>query len=181
MSHFYGLNRVISERGDKTMNNLSIRSDEEIEYVVNSYANMLFRLCFTMLGNNQDAEDAVSEVLMKYIVSHQPFKNEEHRKAWLIKVATNKCRDMLRFYKIRRHLSIDDVKEYCDKNDDIDILTELLSLPEKYRTVIYLYYIVGYKTSEIAQMLDISNSAVRKRLQYGRNKLKIEYGKDVFL
>lgn len=163
------------------MKNSPVRpTDEEIENIVNSYSNMLFRLCFIMLRNNQDAEDAVSDAFMKYIEEYQAFADEEHTKAWLIKVATNRCRDMLKFYKIRRHLNIDDVAEYCKTNDEIGILTELLSFPEKYRTVIHLHYIEGYKTYEIAKMLDISSSAVRKRLQYGRERLKIEYGKDVF-
>lgn len=154
-------------------------NDEEIENAVNAYSNMLFRLCFTMLGNNQDAEDSVSDVFLKYISEQRDFADEEHRKAWLISVAVNRCRDMLRFYKIRRHLSIDDIAEYCGTNDDFEILSELFSLPEKYRTVIHLHYIEGYKTAEIAKMLNISSAAVRKRLQYGREQLKIEYGKGV--
>lgn len=163
------------------MNHLSLRpNDEEIENTVNKYSNMLFRLCFTMLRNNQDAEDAVSDVFVKYISGNHKFSDEEHKKAWLISVATNRCRDMLKFYKIRRHLNLDDVAEYCGKDDYFEILSELLTLPEKYRTVIHLHYVEGYKTAEIAKMLDISPSAVRKRLQYGRDKLKIEYGKGVF-
>lgn len=154
-------------------------NDEEIENAVNTYSNMLFRLCFTMLGNNQDAEDSVSDVFLKYISEQRDFADEEHRKAWLISVAVNRCRDMLRFYKIRRHLSIDDIAEYCGTNDGFEILSELFSLPEKYRTVIHLHYIEGYKTAEIAKMLNISSAAVRKRLQYGREQLKIEYGKGV--
>ncbi len=163
------------------MKKLPVRpTDEEIENIVNAYSNMLFRLCFTMLGNSHDAEDAVSDTFMKYIEKYQIFTDEEHKKAWLIRVAANRCRDMLKFYKIRRHLNIDDVAQYCQTDDEIDILTALLSLDEKYRTVIHLHYIEGYKTAEIAGMLGISPSAVRKRLQYGRDKLKIEYGKDVF-
>lgn len=163
------------------MNNLSLRpNDEEIENIVNTYSDMLFRLCFTILKNNQDAEDAVSDVFMKYISENRKFADEEHKKAWLISVATNRSRDMLKFYKIRRHLNLDDVAEYCGRSDDFEILSELFALPEKYRTVIHLYYVEGYKTAEIAKMLDISASAVRKRLQYGRDRLKIEYGKGVF-
>lgn len=117
---------------------------------------------------------------MKYISENREFADDEHKKAWLISVATNRCRDMLKFYKVRRHLNLDDVAEYCGNDNDFEILSELLNLPEKYRTVIHLHYIEGYKTAEIAKMLDVSALAVRKRLQYGRDKLKIEYGKDVF-
>lgn len=164
------------------MKNLSYRpNDNETEATVQKYSNMLFKLCFTMLGNNADAEDALSEVFLKYITYQKDFENPEHKKAWLIRVATNVCKNMLRFYKIRRHINIDDVTEYCKSENDVNILTELLSLPEKYRTILHLYYIEGYKTAEIATMLSISPSAARKRLEYGRKKLKIEYEKDVLL
>ena len=164
------------------MEKLSFRpSDNDVENVVKTYSNMLFKLCFTLLRNNADAEDAVSDVFLKYISGATTFTSEEHKKAWLIRVATNICKDMMKFYKVRKHINIDDVTEYCKSQDDLNVLTELLSLPIKYRTVIHLYYIEGYKTSEIADMLSISPAAARKRLQYGRDILKIEYGKEVLL
>jgi RNA polymerase sigma-70 factor (ECF subfamily) len=63
------------------------------------YGNMLFRLCIIILGNSNDAEDVIQETLIKYIQKAPAFKNIEHEKAWLITVATNKCRDILRFKK----------------------------------------------------------------------------------
>lgn len=156
-------------------------SNQDVETVVKTYSNMLFKLCFTILRNAADAEDAVSDVFLKYISHPITFTSEEHKKAWLIRVATNLCKDMIKFYQVRKHLNIDDVTEYCTSEDDLHILTELLSLPVKYRTVIHLYYVEGYQTSEIADMLSISPAAARKRLQYGRDLLKIEYGKEVLL
>lgn len=161
------------------MKKLSVRpTDKDLENLVFSYSNMLFKLCFTMLGNNADAEDAVSDVIVKYITNSPAFTDEEHKKAWLIKVATNICKDILRFKKRRNYINIDDVQEYCKTNESIDIVSDILQLPEKYRSVIYLYYIEGYKTKDIANILSVSPQAVRKRLQYGRDMLKIEYGKD---
>ncbi len=169
-----------SERGvDKIMKKLSVRpTDKDLENLVFTYSNMLFRLCFTMLGNNADAEDAVSDVIVKYITSSPAFADEEHKKAWLIRVAANICKDILRFNKRRDYINIDDVREYCKTDDSTDIVNDILRLPEKYKSVIYLYYIEGYKTKEIANILSVSPQAVRKRLQYGRDMLKIEYGKD---
>ena len=159
------------------MKELSVRpTDDDLENLVIVYSNMLFKLCFTILGNNADAEDAVSDVIVKYITSAPAFNGDEHKKAWLIRIATNICRDMLK--KRRNHLNIDDVREYCRTEERINIVSDVLKLPFKYRTVIYLYYIEGYKTGEIADILSISQTAVRKRLQYGRDMLRIEYGKD---
>ena len=150
------------------------------EAVMQTYSNTLFKLCFAMLRNNADAEDAVSEVLLKYMTTQRQFASAEHLKAWLIRVATNVCKDLLRFYKIRNHIDLDEIAEYCKAEEDTQIVAELLRLPEKYRTVIYLYYIEGYRTAEIAEILSISSGAVRKRLQYGRDALRLEYEKDVF-
>lgn len=151
----------------------------DIENTVEKYSNMLFKLCFTMLRNNTDAEDAVSEVFVKYLTNQKAFDDEEHKKAWLIRVAANTCKDMLRFYKIRNHINLDDISAYCKTDNDTNIVTDLLKLPVKYRTVLYLYYIEGYKTAEISEMLSVSGSAVRKRLQYGREMLKLEYEEGV--
>lgn len=151
----------------------------DIENTVEKYSNMLFKLCFAMLRNNTDAEDAVSEVFVKYLTNKKAFDDEEHKKAWLIRVAANTCKDMLRFYKIRNHINLDDISAYCKTDNDTNIVTDLLKLPVKYRTVLYLYYIEGYKTAEISEMLSVSGAAVRKRLQYGREMLKLEYEEGV--
>lgn len=159
------------------MKELSVRpTDKDLENLVLVYSNMLFRLCFTILCNNADAEDAVSDVIVKYITKAPAFNDDEHKKAWLIRTATNICKDMLR--KRRNHLNIDDIREYCRTEESVNIVNEILNLPVKYKAVIYLYYIEGYKTKEIAEILSISPAAVRKRLQYGRDMLRIEYEKD---
>lgn len=164
------------------MKKRSIRqSDEEIEKTVDDYGDMLFKLCFTILKNNSDAQDAVSEILIKFMTFEKPFKSDEHKKAWLIRVATNLCKDMLRFNKVRNYVNIEEINVYCREENEIQIVNELLGLPLKYRTVVYLFYIEGYKTVEIAKMLSISPETVRKRLQRGREMLKIEYEKGELL
>lgn len=88
------------------MERLSFQPDDiEIEKVVTTYSNMLFKLCFVILKNSHDSEDAVSEVFMKYITGSHEFKNEEHKKAWLIKVSVNVCKDILKYNNKRRHLN----------------------------------------------------------------------------
>ena len=151
---------------------------EEIEAAVKDWGDMLFRLCFTMLGNQADAEDAASETIIKYIEKAPAFADKEHRKAWLIKVASNNCRDMLRADRRRRWVSLEDVTELCRQERDRDVMYELLNLPPKYRLAVYLHYVAGYKTAEMAGMLGISPAAARKRLEYGRKMLKLSMGKE---
>jgi RNA polymerase sigma factor, sigma-70 family len=66
---------------------------------------------------------------------------------------------------------------YSKTEESSEILEEVMSLPVKYRTVIHLFYIEGYKTDEISDILSISSSTVRKRLQYAREKLRFQYEK----
>ena len=79
------------------MEHKSARPAENIETIMDTYGNMLFRLCLITLGNASDAEDVVQETMIKYLQKTPVFKNAEHEKAWFITVATNKCRDILRF------------------------------------------------------------------------------------
>lgn len=146
----------------------------EIENIVEKYSDMLFRLCFIMLENRQDAEDALQETFFRYIEKNGLFNDEKHQKAWLIKVATNICKDMLRFRL--RHPKIELTESICNdiSQESIDVLEELMVLPKNTKSVMYMHYIEGYKISEIAEILEISVSAVKKRLERGRKKLKIQ-------
>lgn len=153
-------------------------ADDEVEFAFKTYTNMLFKLCFTILGNAADAEDAVSDTMLRYMTKSPPFENEEHKKAWLITVATNICRSVCRFRIRRQCVNIDDIRELAANEKDAGILEEVMSLPPKYKTVLHLHYIEGYRIKEISKMLSLSESAVKKRLQYARQRLKIEYGKE---
>ena len=153
-------------------------TDDDIESVVNRYSNLLFKLCFTMLCSNADAEDAVSDTFVKYITKAPCFQDEEHTKAWLIRVAANTCNDIHRFRKRHSHINLDDLHNYSKTEENSGILEAVMQLPAKYKTVIHLFYIEGYRTEEIAGILSLSPSAVRKRLQYARGKLNFEYEKE---
>ena len=157
----------------------SARPAECIEKIMDTYGNLLFRLCLFTLGNADDAEDVVQETLIKYMQYAPDFKDENHEKAWLITVASNKSKDLLRFRK--RHLTteIRDLTEYIPDNSNPEIIDALLSLPEKYRTVLILYYVEEFNVNEIAQIIDRSSSAVKMRLQKGRMLLKEAYRKEL--
>ncbi len=145
------------------------------------YGDMLFRLCFVLLRQRQDAEDAVQETFLRYLRKAPPFESREHEKAWLIRVATNLCKNMLRFRCAHAQLSTEEIQCYADSQEDTEILVALLSLPYIYKIVLQLYYVEGYKTAEIASMLHISLSAVKKRLEKGRKMLKSQLIKEDLL
>ena len=157
------------------------KSDNEVEEVVQKYGSIIFRISYCILCNVQDAEDAVQETFLKYMTKSPEFVSEEHRKAWLIKVSTNISKNMLMFRIRREALNIDDVINIGIPQDDISTFEMIMSIPTKYKIVMTLYYVEGYRSKEIAEILDINEAAVRKRLQRGRELLKKEFEKESLL
>ena len=148
------------------------------ERVVRTYGDRLFRLCLVMLGSEADAEDAVQETVMKYLLRAPAFVDREHEKAWLLTVAKNQCRDMLRARGRRRQVSLECLESTARDPADSGILEALMSLPEKYRLVLVLYYVEEYSTKDIARIIGRTPSAVKMRLRKGRQLLEETYRKE---
>ncbi len=160
------------------MINSSARPTGDIEKAVRTYGNSLYRLCYVMLNNEKDAEDAVQDTFIKYIEKSPAFADSEHEKAWLITVAQNRCRDILRQRKRYSQTDIEVVQEYIAPTENSSILDTLMTLPEKFRLVLTLYYIEEYRVEDIAKIIGKTPSAVKMRLQKGRRLLKEAYGKE---
>ena len=153
----------------------------DVEETINKYSDLLYKTSFLMLKNQQDSEDVVQETFIAYIKNNPELNDEEHKKAWLLKVAQNKCKNLLKSHKIRAYVPFDDVEEVIPgedeeiyKEDTVELL-EISNLSYKYKSVITLYYIENYSIEETAKILDLSVSAVKMRLKRGREKLKIEF------
>lgn len=149
-----------------------------IEEIVEDYGDMLFKICMVLLCNEQDVQDAVQETFCRYMEHSIAFHDKEHEKAWLIKVAVNICRDMHRGRMRHPTVNLDDILEYLPMPEQSEVLLELMNLPGKLKTVIYLHYIEGYKTTEIAAMMGITANAVRKRMQRGREYLRLSLSEE---
>jgi len=143
----------------------------DAEAVFRQYGDFLFRLSLIMLRSEQDALDAVQDTMLRYMTKAPSFRDEEHRRAWLITVVRNLSRNQLRFRL--RHPTTEEIPDIAVMPEEGEFLLEKLQiLPEKYRMVIYLYYGEEYSVKEIAGILGISESAADKRLQRGRTLLK---------
>ena len=151
------------------------RQPDQVEAMIQKYGDMLFRTCLVMLQNQPDAEDAVQETVLKYMLKAPVFDSSEHEKAWLLKVAANHCRDLLRFRSRHPQVTLEQLSEYLTDPENSGILDALMTVPEKYRIVMLLHYVEGYPTDEIAQMIGKTPSAVKMRLQKGRKLLKKAY------
>jgi len=157
-----------------------LRNDEDIENTINEYADLLYRTSFLILRNRADVEDIVQETFYKYMTTEMAFDSDNHKRAWLLKVSQNKCKDLLRSHKIRAYVPYEEVEEsLISKTDveknDIEELLKIEELDYKYKSVIMLYYYEEYSIEEVANILDLSVVAVKKRLQRAREKVKKSY------
>ncbi|MBR4082958.1 MAG: RNA polymerase sigma factor [Lachnospiraceae bacterium] len=143
-----------------------------------TYGNMLFRIALITLGDASDAEDTVQETLIKYMQKAPEFRDREHEKAWLLKVISNICKDILRFRSRYRMVDIEEIKEFSKETQDTGILEALMILPEKFRVVLTLYYVEEYTIETIAKVIGRTTSAVKMRLQKGRKLLEEIYRKE---
>ena len=153
---------------------MSTNIDFQTKY--KEYGEMLYRISFVLLGNPDDTEDVLQDVFITLLYNSPQFKTKEHEKAWLIRITQNKCINILKNSE-RKNLTIDEMKlpTYSENRDEkIDIIKHILSLPPKYKTAVILYYYNDYSVDEIATTLKISKSAVKMRLKRAREILKIE-------
>ena len=154
------------------------KTEEEIRELVSKYSSLIFRISYCILCNSADAEDAVQETFLRYLTKAPEFTSEEHRKAWLIKVSANVSKNMLMFRLRRETVNLEDIEDIGIDERDYETFELIMSLPAKHKIVMTLYYVEGYKSKEIAEIIGISEEAVRKRLHKGRESLKIEIEKE---
>ncbi len=142
--------------------------------LVDRYSAMIYRLAFSRLGNNADAEDITQEVLLKYIRCAKKFKDEEHRKAWILKVASNAVVSLARRERKKTKVELSEIENVISapENQHKDLISVIEQLPEKYRLVIHLYYYEELSIKEIADITDSSEGTVKSQLSRGREKLK---------
>lgn len=149
-----------------------MRTDSAL--LVEKYQDRLFAAAFSVCKNPQDAEDVVQESFIVYHSSKKEFESEEHIKAWLLRVTINKAKNCCR--SLWRNVSVP-LEDYADSlefecSNDRTLFDAVMSLPEKYRIVLHLYYFEDYPVREIAGILSISESNVKVRLNRARAMLK---------
>ncbi len=155
---------------------------EPVEKLIDLYKDHLFAAAFSICKNASDADDVVQDTYLKYHMSSKEFSSTEHIKAWLLRVAINKAKDVNRSFWKQRSVSIDEYTELVSETsgaEDATVLTEVLKLPLKYRIVIHLFYYEDYSVSEIADILKITENNVKVRLARARNLLRENIQEDL--
>ncbi len=151
---------------------------QDYEQIVRKYAQTVAGVCVMRLQNWADAEDCFQNTFVKLYIKSPEFNDENHLKAWLIRVAINECNNFAR--KNSRLVSLDAInkKTVVFNQDTNDISWALMKLDAKYRQVLYLHYCEQYKVNEIAQILGKNPNTIKTILKRGREKLKEIYGGD---
>ena len=147
---------------------------QPVQQLIQLYQNNLFTAAFNICQNQMDAEDAVQETFVQYYTSRKEFENEQHIRAWLLRVVINKAKNINRTFWKKNKCSLDDYMETLSFPDSQsrDLFEEVMKLPDKYRIVIHLFYYEDYSVREIAEILKLSESNVKVRLSRGRALLK---------
>ncbi len=147
--------------------------EPSVEEILGTYSDMVYRLAYARTKNRQDAEDITQEVFLKYIRSGKKFKDEEHRKAWLLKVTANTSKTLLTSAWARHYARMEELpEEGSEIEEKSEVFYAVQSLPEKYRIVIQLYYYEELSVREISQILSKKESTVKSLLRRGRERVK---------
>ena len=141
----------------------------DIESLFNRYKDDVYRLALSYTKSVQEAEDVCQTVFLKAMEQSGIMSGKE--RAWLMQVAANECRSLLRSAWWKRTAPMEACTAAAPEPAG-SMLEELLALKPKYRVVLYLHYYEGSTTAEIARMLHITRSAVTTRLSRGRQLLK---------
>lgn len=138
------------------------------------YKDMIFRVAVNYLGSAFDADDVVQDVLLRLYTYDKPFAGDVHLKNWLIRVTINVCKNILRSPWRKNRVNLDELVGVAapQSEQQLDLLCAVMSLKEKYRTVLYLFYYEDYSVTQIASFLCIKESAVTTRLSRARNILR---------
>ena len=152
----------------------------DINVIVEEYADTITRICYSYGKNYDDTQDIMQNVFLKLMRANPEFDSKEHEKAWIIRVTINECKDFLKNI-FRRHTSREEAQEIpIEEKEDLSYIREaVLKLPDKYKSVIYLFYYEGYTAVEIAGILHKKENTVYTWMNRARQMLKDMVGGDV--
>lgn len=138
----------------------------------------MYKVARAYFANDADVADAISETVLVCYEQLHTLRKPEYFKTWMIRILINQCNEMIR--QGRREISYSEMPEVMEEQSEYALaeFKDLLErLDEKYRLILILYYVEGFKIAEIAQLLELSGNTVKTRLRRGRNSLKSEYEK----
>ena len=157
-----------------------MRTEQEVTSAIETYADLVLRLCGVYLKNDADAEDIFQNVFLKYALRNQVFESPQHEKAWIIRVTVNACKDLLKSFFRSKTVSLGELPSYLPEMNPerYAVMSAVWALPKQYREVIYLHYYEGYTAPEIANLLGRNPNTVYTHLSRAKAMLKESLGGD---
>ena len=146
---------------------------QEAERLVETYSDLVLRLSYSYLNQTQDAQDICQTVFVKLLMEPREFKSPEHERAYILWMAANACKDLLKSHWRRTTVAMEAASHIpAPELEEGSLSAAVNLLPPKYRAVIYLYYYEGYSSKEIARLLGRNPATVATQLRRGRTQLK---------
>ena len=146
---------------------------QQAERLANTYADAILRLSYAYLKNTQDAQDVCQTVFVRLLTEPREFESGEHERAYILRMAANACKDLLKSPWRRRTCDLEACAQVpAPETSDGSVLAAVNQLPAHYRSVIYLFYYEGYQASEIGEILGVPTATIHTRLARGRARLR---------
>lgn len=147
----------------------------DFKQIYEQYFDMVYRICFLYMKNQADAQDMTQETFCRLLSGAFVYESEEQTKAWLVVTASNCCKSQLKKWWFKKRVEYEDgIAGEQTTQEDRSVYEAVMGLVEKYSIPTYLYYYEGYRTGEIAKMLDVNQSTIQTRLAKARELLKLE-------
>lgn len=151
-----------------------LKDKSYISEIIDKYKDLVYKIAYTMTCNIHDSEDVLQDVFFKFIKTSPNFNDENHEKAWFIRVTINRCKTLLASAWFKRTLSLNiDIPNDIEKDSEkFDLFTSVMNLPSKYKIIIHLYYYEDYSVKEISTILSIKESTIQSQLMRARSILR---------
>lgn len=165
------------------MDTQPLRAGGGMEEIINRYQDMVYGLALAKTGSPADADDVFQEVFLAYFQSGKVFREEEHRKAWLLRTTLNQCRRITASTWRQKTVPLTretDLPVLFREPEENLVWNALQALPEDYRLPLYLFYFQELSTQEIGRILKLRPGTVRMRLSRGREQLRQSLKGDYF-
>jgi len=155
--------------------------DNEMAVVYDKYKNTVYRAAFSICRNTADAEDITHDVFLKRFGYTKSFADENHEKAWLLRVTVNRCRDLLKSFRYKYTVPLEEESVVYETTEESAVYNAVMELPPKYRIAVHLCYYEGYSVKEISGIVKKSETAVQTQLYRARKMLKTKLGEELDL
>ena len=155
-------------------------TDEAFARAARTYGDTIYRVAYHALGSPHDAEDVMQTVLLRLYESKKDFESEEHMKHWILRVAVNESRKMLRSFWRHTCVPLEEWRETAVIEDSAkaEVLEAVMALEPKYRMAVYLYYYEGLSVAETAAAMRANPSTVQTWLLRARARLRKELSEE---